>query len=114
MRKKILQRTSPRDEWWDLNERVSEVAVTSEDSDHPVDAMLAGGRQWRAAEPGDQTILLTFSKPQKVGRIFLRFVENDLARTQEFGLAWSGKGRCPPQPLSPAVELQPERLHGGG
>ncbi|MEP6539696.1 MAG: hypothetical protein ABJF23_30470 [Bryobacteraceae bacterium] len=37
-------------------------------------------------------MLLTFSEPQTVTRIFLRFVEKQLERTQEFDLAWSDEG----------------------
>ena len=89
VRKRILERTSPDARWWDLTERVAEVAVTSEDPDYPVEAMLSGGREWRAAETGEQTIRLTFGEPQNVSRIFLRFVEKDLERTQEFELGWA-------------------------
>jgi hypothetical protein len=95
VRKRILERTTQRVKWWDLAERVAEVAVTSEDPDHPVDRMLAGGREWRAAEPGDQTVRLTFDEPRNVSRIFLRFVERELERTQEFSLQWSAEDEKP-------------------
>lgn len=85
-----MERTSFNAGWWVLTERVAEVAVTSEDPDHPVDAMLSGGREWRAGETGEQTIRLTFGEPQNVSRIFLRFVEKELERTQEFFLGWTG------------------------
>jgi len=88
---RILERTAHGVEWWDLAERVAEVAVTSEDPDHPVDRMLAGGPEWRAAEPGEQTMRVTFDEPRNVSRIFLRFVEKKLERTQELGIQWSGE-----------------------
>lgn len=95
MKKRILERKSPGEEWWDLTRRVAEVAVTSENPDYPVDAMLSGAQEWRAAEPGEQTIRLTFDGLQTVRRIFLRFVERDLERTQEFSLCWAGMDQEP-------------------
>ena len=89
MKKRILERTSPDKGWWDLEQRVAEVAVTSESPEHPVDSMLSGSQEWRAAEGGEQTIRLTFHKLQTISRIFLRFVEKDLERTQEFSIRWS-------------------------
>lgn len=95
MKKVILERTSPAGGWWDLTRRVAEVAVTSENPDYPVDSMLSGAQEWRAAETGEQIIRLTFDGLQTVSRIFLRFVERDLERTQEFGLRWAGTDQEP-------------------
>ncbi|MGE5192837.1 MAG: carbohydrate-binding protein [Deltaproteobacteria bacterium] len=86
-----MDRASPGAGWWDLTERVAEVAVTSENPDYPVDSMLAGGHEWRAAETGEQTIRLTFADPQLVSHVLLRFVEKDMERTQEFTLGWAGE-----------------------
>jgi hypothetical protein len=83
---------APLEDWWDLDNRVGEVAVTSEDASHPVEAALTGGAEWRASTPGKQTIRLTFREPQHLHRIYLRFVENEQERTQEFGLRWSADG----------------------
>jgi hypothetical protein len=91
VRKRILGGTPPDARWWDLTERVAEVAVTSEDPDHLVESMLAGGQEWRAAVTGEQTIRLTFGDPQQVSHILLRFVEKDIERTQEFSLGWAGE-----------------------
>jgi hypothetical protein len=80
--------------WLDL-ERLVQVEFTSEDAAHPVEAALltSGGPGWRAAEPGEQTIRLLFHDPQRLRRIWLRFVEASAERTQEFVLRWSPDGR---------------------
>jgi hypothetical protein len=39
--------------------------------------------------PGPQTIRLVFDKPQKLRRIWLKFEETEIKRTQEFVLRWS-------------------------
>ena len=43
-----------------------------------------------ALEEGSQQIGLIFDQPISVKRIRLRFVETEVARTQEFTLGWSG------------------------
>ena len=47
---------------------------------------------WRAARPGEQTIRLVFDRPQRLSRVWLLFIEPDVARTQEFVLRWSPDG----------------------
>ena len=66
------------------------VEVTSEDGTYPIESALltGGGRGWRAAGPGPQTIRLLFDKPQKLKRIHLDFKEAEVARMQEFVLRW--------------------------
>jgi hypothetical protein len=44
------------------------------------------------AGPGPQTIRLVFDKPQKLRRIWLKFEETEIKRTQEFVLRWSPDG----------------------
>ena len=51
--------------------------------------LSGGGRGWRAAGPGPQTIRLLFDKALKLQRIHLDFKEADVARMQEFVLRWS-------------------------
>src|SRR6266566_2727817 len=80
----------PDGDWLDL-EHVAQVEVTSEDAAYPVESALAPGAAsgWRAAQPGQQTIRLIFDRPQGLRRIWLLFIEPDVARTQEFVLSGS-------------------------
>jgi len=66
-------------EWLDLD-KFAEVEITSEDPRHPIDSALipGGGEGWKAI--------------QSLKQIRLVFTENELARTQEFVLRWSGDG----------------------
>jgi hypothetical protein len=70
------------------------VEVSSEAPDFPIEAALEPGHPagWRAATPGLQTIRLLFDAPTRVRRLWLRFHEDAIARTQEFVLRWSGNG----------------------
>jgi hypothetical protein len=97
MRKRVVH-TAPRERvpqetWLDL-ERVAQAEVSSEDAVHPIEGALLPGREsgWRAGEPGEQTLRLAFDQPLRVRRIWLRFVEAAVARTQEFVLRWSADG----------------------
>jgi hypothetical protein len=80
----------PHEPWLDL-ESLVEVELTSEDAAHPIEAALVpgSGPGWRATEPGEQSIRLLFREPQRIQRIWLRFVEAGAERTQEFVLRWS-------------------------
>ncbi len=99
MRKRIisttaLQETSPPDlEWLNLDDLV-EVEITSEAASHPIESALLPGRDsgWRAAAPGEQIIRLLFSRPQRLQRIWLHFIETHTERTQEYVLGWSPDG----------------------
>ena len=98
MRKRIIdpiqQEATPSDEGWlDLQE-LAEVEITSEDAAHPIESALLPGRAsgWRAAAPGKQTIRLLFTRPQRLRRIWLSFVEPHTERTQEYVLRWSPDG----------------------
>ena len=95
MRKRIVdpvqqEVSSPEQQWLSLEE-IAEAEITSEDADHPIEsALLPGGRSgWRAAGPGEQMIRLRFARPQRLRRIWLRFVETHAERTQEYVLRWS-------------------------
>lgn len=92
MRKTILGHedqfaTSSSNEWFGI-EAIAGIGVTSEADGAPVENVLYPDRQagWRAAEPGPQTIRLTFSGPTNIRRIQLVFKESQFARTQEFNL----------------------------
>jgi hypothetical protein len=98
MRKRIIDHR-PRDveaqeyDWLNL-ERLAQVEVTSEAVACPIEAALVpgAGENWRAAQPGEQTIRLVFDAPQSIRRIRLVFQEDAHERTQEFVLRWSPDG----------------------
>jgi hypothetical protein len=97
MRKRLItpspQDAAPREQGWLDLDHVASVEVTSEDEEYPVEsALLSGGRGWRAASPGTQTIRLLFDQPQRLGSISLVFEESEIQRTQEFVLRWSVDG----------------------
>lgn len=82
----------PADEhqqWLRLQE-LAEVEVTSEDRDHPIESAFSFGQEagWYAASPGKQSIRLIFDQPRSIKRIYLKFNEPVVARTQEFSLRW--------------------------
>lgn len=93
MRKRVLvpADSATAEQWLDLS-TVASVEVTSEEPEHPVETALAGGPGpgWRAERPGKQTIRIVFDDPQQIRRIYLRFVEHEIERVQEFTLAWAG------------------------
>jgi hypothetical protein len=98
MRKRIIapdeqQTASSEDDWLDL-ESLAEVEVTSEDAAYPIEAALLSGHGsgWRAAMPGKQTVRLLFTRPQRLRRISLSYVEPVTRRTQEYVLRWSADG----------------------
>jgi len=80
--------------WLDL-ERLAQVEITSESVEHPIESALIPDRGpgWRAAQPGKQTIRLIFDQPVSLGRILLRFEEDEQGRTQEFVLRWLPDGQ---------------------
>jgi hypothetical protein len=77
-------------EWLNL-QRLADVEVTSEDTAHPIESALLfdDSLGWRAAEAGKQTIRLRFNQPPQLRRIWLKFVETEIQRTQEYVLRWS-------------------------
>lgn len=98
MRKKIISQLPTKESYvaqsgLDL-ERLSQVELTSENQDHPIEAAFTPEDEtgWVAAEPGAQTIRLLFDEPQKIRRIQLLFRETEQARTQEFLLRWLAVG----------------------
>lgn len=100
MRKRISSPTpgnaAPKDhEWLDLD-KLAEVEITSEDSQHPIDAALVldAEGEWKATQSGEQTLRLLFDRPQVLKHIRLVFTENEHARTQEFVLRWSNDGKA--------------------
>ena len=81
---------SEKASWLDVS-ALARVEVTSEDSKYPIESVFAEGDRggWRAAEQGKQAIRLFFDEPQRIRRIWLRFVELHRERTQQFTLQWS-------------------------
>jgi hypothetical protein len=96
MRKRIdsspaTEGAPPGGHWLDL-ESIATAELTSEDPAFPIESALSEGRGeagWRAAGPGEQRIRLVFDEPQRVRRIWLDFVEQDVERTQQYVLRWS-------------------------
>lgn len=98
MHKRIItpaqqQATAPDEDWLNVEE-IAEVELTSEDAVYSIEsALLPGGATgWRAAGPGKQTIRLIFAQPQRLRRIWIKFAETSIARTQEYDLRWSADG----------------------
>src|SRR5690348_10691867 len=79
------------EKWLDL-EKLAVVELTSEDPEYPIEQALNNkaepGAGWRAAQSGEQAINIRFDAPQNLRHIQLTFIEEDLARTQEFVLRW--------------------------
>lgn len=86
----IVEDATPAQEAWLDLEKVAQVAVTSEDPAFPLESAFRSGTTsgWRAEVRGEQTIRLIFEPPQRIRRIWLRFVETEAERTQEFTLRW--------------------------
>ena len=76
--------------WLDVR-TIARVEVTSEDGRYPIESAFdeRDERGWRAAERGKQTIRLFFDDPQRIRRIWLRFIELETERTHQFTLQWS-------------------------
>jgi len=95
MRKEIINPSSPetkpsQSRWIDV-ENLARVELSSEDAAYPIESALrtGAGPGWRAEKPGDQTIRLNFDTPTQLRQVYLEFLENQVARTQEFVLRWS-------------------------
>ncbi len=93
MRKTALSPSNPEprpslDSWIDL-EHLASLEISSEDPAHPFEDALRGQETegWKAADPGPQTIRLSFDVPRQVRRIRLEFRESRVERSQEFSLA---------------------------
>ncbi len=84
---------SPGEDWLDLD-LLTDVEITSEDPEHPIEFALLHDKSlgWRASSPGKQTIRLLFMNPQRIRRIWIEFLEPASERTQEFVLRWSQDG----------------------
>ena len=73
------------------------VVASSEADGHAIahafdDERGPGARQWVAAIPGDQTLIIAFHHPQTIRRVTLEVEEREAARTQEVQLCVSSDG----------------------
>jgi len=73
------------------------VLVTSETAEHPIDHAFdprrgPGGSRWRAAELGEQVLILAFDTPQTIRRVSLEVEETEVSRTQELAVSVSSDG----------------------
>jgi hypothetical protein len=72
-------------------EEIAQVEVSSEDPQYPIESAFTHGESlgWRASQPGEQRIRLLFDEPKDLRRIWLRFSELQVERTQQFTLRWA-------------------------
>ena len=89
-REQAQQRTDSESEWIGT-EAIQKVHVTSEDPSAPIENVFNPETRvgWRAGNPGEQQIRLTFENPIRLHRIQLEFAEIHEERTQEFVLRWA-------------------------
>ena len=95
MRKQIIAHKPAVDSnsehnWLNL-EKMAQVEITSESSNHPIEAafMPNSNNHWQADAAGEQSIILQFDEPQRITHIRLLFQESHQERSQEFLLCWS-------------------------
>ena len=82
MRKRVHLQAAPTEPNWLPVEELAEVAVSSEDANRPIEGALVpgAGSGWRAATPGEQSVLIRFDEPQAIRLIQLRFDEAEHQR----------------------------------
>jgi len=98
VRKRIINpalNTPPASPTWLNIENIATVEITSEEAAYPIELAFLPGTHagWRAATPGKQLIRLLFDQPQPLQQIWLKFLETQIERTQEFVLQWSSDGQ---------------------
>jgi hypothetical protein len=76
---------------------VATVQVSSEQGNYPIDNVFdsrrgPGGSRWIADEPGEQTLILVFDRPQTIRRVSLEVEELSVSRTQELSASVSSDG----------------------
>jgi hypothetical protein len=101
MRKHILNTPDPNppetsERWLNLDE-IAQVEVSSEDPQHPIESAFKHeeGPGWVAGQTGSQTIRLLFDEPRDIHRIWFRFSEPEVERTQQFTLRWADNQKGP-------------------
>ena len=76
---------------------LAEVQASSEAEGHPLllafdDGTGPGATYWKAGDPGEQTITVTFREPCTLAQITMEVEEREVERTQEVQLALSVDG----------------------
>lgn len=98
MRKTIIAPSAPTHQQSDVPElqwlnvpELAHVEITSEAADYPIENVFALTETsgWRAATSGPQILNLNFDQPQDLKCIWLKFIETEHQRTQEFLLSYS-------------------------
>ncbi len=72
---------------------VARIDATSEAEEHPLHHAFqtAPGTEWRASQPGPQTVHIRFHTPRHLRRIRIVVVDAEQPRIQEFTLSWWSK-----------------------
>lgn len=77
---------------WLPLERLARLRTSSEAAEFlAINVLEATPTEWRAAEPGTQTIELRFNIARTIRRIRIVMVDADQERTQEFTVAWTSR-----------------------
>jgi hypothetical protein len=110
MKKRKLDVTPVADPFepkWLRLDNLAEVEITSESSDHPIEAALLPGSDagWQADTPGQQTIRLNFERPLTLRQIRVIVEEHARTRTQEFVL------RATSSPAGPWREIARQQFN---
>jgi hypothetical protein len=76
---------------------LAEVQASSEAEGHPIvlafdEGVGPAGTYWKAGDPGEQTITVTFRDPSTLAQVTMEVEEREIARTQEVQLAVSTDG----------------------
>jgi len=76
---------------------LAEVQASSETEEHPILQAFDEGRgpgatYWKAGDPGEQTITVTFREPCTLTQVTMEVEEREVARTQEVQLSLSTDG----------------------
>lgn len=76
---------------------LAEVQASSETEENPIllafdEGIGPGATYWKAGDPGEQTITVTFRKPSRLAQVTMEVEESEVARTQEVQLSLSTDG----------------------
>jgi hypothetical protein len=72
--------------------RLARIRTSSEAAEHlAINALAQGPSEWRASEPGAQTIELRLNIARTIRRIRVVIVDADEERSQEFTVEWTSR-----------------------